>query len=195
MPQRQRRGMSVNSRGFSLAEALIAMAIGSLLLIGACRFLPALQRHILRQGEQLALENELWQRVHAVGKHLQRAGYCRGACGGAGLELAAGGECLIVRWDANSNGRWETSPAAAAESTGFRLRDGALETLRGASDCSGGGWEKITNPAAIVVTRFSVQRQVTPGFAPELSVTLAARSAQQTGLTSEVEQRVTGYNL
>lgn len=91
--------------------------------------------------------------------------------------------------------RWETSSAAAAESTGFRLRDGALETLRGASDCRGGGWEKITNPAAIVVTRFSVQRQVTPGFAPELSVTLAARSAQQTGLTSEVEQRVTGYNL
>ncbi|PLN58103.1 prepilin-type cleavage/methylation domain-containing protein, partial [Klebsiella pneumoniae] len=146
----------MSRRGFSLAEALIAMAIGSLLLMGACRFLPALQRHILRQGEQLALENELWQRVHAVGKHLQRAGYCRGACGGAGLELAAGGECLIVRWDANSNGRWETSPAAAAESTGFRLRDGALETLRGASDCRGGGWEKITNPAAIVVTRFSV---------------------------------------
>ncbi|VEB02020.1 prepilin peptidase dependent protein B [Klebsiella pneumoniae] len=139
----------MSRRGFSLAEALIAMAIGSLLLMGACRFLPALQRHILRQGEQLALENELWQRVHAVGKHLQRAGYCRGACGGAGLELAAGGECLIVRWDANSNGRWETSPAAAAESTGFRLRDGALETLRGASDCRGGGWEKITNPAAI----------------------------------------------
>ena len=74
-----------------------------------------------------------------------------------------------MRWDANSNGRWETSPAAAAESTGFRLRDGALETLRGASDCRGGGWEKITNPAAIVVTRFSVQRQVTPGFAPELT--------------------------
>ncbi|MEQ4382126.1 prepilin peptidase-dependent protein, partial [Klebsiella pneumoniae] len=103
----------MSRRGFSLAEALIAMAIGSLLLMGACRFLPALQRHILRQGEQLALENELWQRVHAVGKHLQRAGYCRGSCGGAGLELAAGGECLIVRWDANSNGRWETSPAAA----------------------------------------------------------------------------------
>lgn len=84
----------MSRRGFSLAEGLIAMAIGSLLLMGACRFLPALQRHILRQGEQLALENELWQRVHAVGKHLQRAGYCRGACGGAGLELAAGGECL-----------------------------------------------------------------------------------------------------
>ncbi len=39
------------------------MAIGSLLLMGAYRFLPALQRHILRQGRQLALENELWQRA------------------------------------------------------------------------------------------------------------------------------------
>lgn len=152
----------MSRRGFSLAEALIAMAIGSLLLIGACRFLPALQRHILRHGEQLALENELWQRVHAVGKHLQRAGYCRGVCGGAGLELAA---------------------------------DGALETLRGASDCRGSGWEKITNPAAIVVTRFAVQHRLTEGFAPELSVTLAARSARQMGLAAEVEQRVTGYNL
>jgi prepilin peptidase dependent protein B len=40
----------------------------------------------------------------------------------------------------------------------------------------------------------SVQRQVTAGFAPELSVTLAARSAAD-GLAREVEQRVTGYNL
>ncbi|NGP93964.1 hypothetical protein G7B13_05870 [Klebsiella pneumoniae] len=45
------------------------------------------------------------------------------------------------------------------------------------------------------LTRFSVQRQVTPGFAPELSVTLAARSARTDGPESEVEQRVTGYNL
>lgn len=44
----------MSRRGFSPAEALIAMAIGSLLLMGACRFLPALQRHILRRGEQLA---------------------------------------------------------------------------------------------------------------------------------------------
>lgn len=67
--------------------------------------------------------------------------------------------------------------------------------MRGASDCRGSGWEKITNPAAIVVTRFSVQRLVTTRFAPELSVTLAARSARWAGLVSEVEQRVTGYNL
>ncbi len=86
-------------------------------------------------------------------------------------------------------------PPRQRESTGFRLRDGALETPARGQRLPRRRMEKITNPAAIVVTRFSVQRQVTPGFAPELSVTLAARSAQQTGLTSEVEQRVTGYNL
>lgn len=121
----------MSRRGFSLAEALIAMAIGSLLLMGACRFLPALQRHILRQGEQLALENELWQRVHAVGKHLQRAGYCRGACGGAGLELAAGGECLIVRWDANSNGRWENPRGSGGEHRLSPARRRAGDPARG----------------------------------------------------------------
>ena len=38
MPQRQRRRVSVSRRGFSLAEALIAMAIGSLLLMGPAAF-------------------------------------------------------------------------------------------------------------------------------------------------------------
>lgn len=40
--------MSVNERGFSLLEVLIAMAISSILLLSSARFLPALQREILR---------------------------------------------------------------------------------------------------------------------------------------------------
>ena len=185
----------MSRRGFSLAEALIAMAIGSLLLIGACRFLPALQRHILRQGEQLALENELWQRVHAVGKHLQRAGYCRGRCYGQALYIAEGGDCLLVSWDSNSDGVWNSAPSSESDTTGFRLRDGALETLRGASACSGKGWEKMTNPAAIQVTAFQVTRQDNAGFAPELSITLAAHSVADPQIRARAEYGVTGYNL
>ncbi len=41
---------------FSLIETLIAMAIGAVLLLGAARFLPALQRRVLRQTQQQALE-------------------------------------------------------------------------------------------------------------------------------------------
>ena len=36
--------MPVKEQGFSLLEVLIAMAISSVLLLGAARFLPALQR-------------------------------------------------------------------------------------------------------------------------------------------------------
>lgn len=66
---------------------------------------------------------------------------------------------------------------AVAESTDFRLRDDALETLRGASNYCEGGREEITNPAVIVVARFPVQHQVTLGLAPESSVMLVACSA------------------
>ena len=137
--------MSVNERGFSLLEMLIAMAISSILLLSSARFLPALQREILRNTRQLVLEDEIWQRVYTVAKHLQRAGYCRGNCVGEGLVISAKGDCVIARWDANSNGVWESSPVKEADSIGFRLQDKVLETVRGATGCTGKGWEKMTD--------------------------------------------------
>ncbi|UHD64518.1 prepilin peptidase-dependent protein [Klebsiella michiganensis] len=167
--------MSVKQRGFSLPETLIAMAISSVLLLGSARFLPALQWAALRQTRQQSLENELWQRIYTVAKHLQRAGYCRGRCYGQALYIAEGGDCLLVSWDSNS--------------------DGALETLRGASACSGKGWEKMTNPAAIQITAFQVTRLERAGFAPELSITLAAHSVADPQIRARAEYGVTGYNL
>lgn len=80
--------MPVKEQGFSLLEVLIAMAISSVLLLGAARFLPALQRESLTSTRKLALEDEIWLRVFTVAKHLQggllswhlyrrRAGNCR----------------------------------------------------------------------------------------------------------------------
>lgn len=80
--------MPVKEQGFSLLEVLIAMAISSVLLLGAARFLPALQRESLTSTRKLALEDEIWLRVFTVAKHLQRAGYCHGSCTGEGLELS-----------------------------------------------------------------------------------------------------------
>ena len=77
--------MPVKEQGFSLLEVLIAMAISSVLLLGAARFLPALQRESLTSTRKLALEDEIWLRVFTVAKHLQRAGCCHGICTGEGL--------------------------------------------------------------------------------------------------------------
>ncbi|WP_434639003.1 prepilin peptidase-dependent protein [Klebsiella sp. I138] len=187
--------MPLISRGFSLAETLIAMAISAILLVGTSRFLPALQRQVLRQTQQQSLDNELWQRVYTVAKHLQRAGYCHGQCVGQPLLIASAGSCVIVRWDSNSNGVWESMPAATSDSTGFRLNNGALETRRGAVGCSEGGWEKMTNPGALNVTHFQITRQNMAGFSPEFTVALAAHSATDPRISAQAEYRVTGYNL
>ena len=59
-------------RGFSLLEVLIAMAISSILLLGASRFLPALQFGIMQQMRQQALEDDLWQQLFTVAKHCEQ---------------------------------------------------------------------------------------------------------------------------
>ncbi|MEO3990634.1 prepilin peptidase-dependent protein [Pseudocitrobacter cyperus] len=186
--------MPVMMRGFSLLEVLISMAISSILLLGASRFLPALQRGILQQTRQQTLEDEVWQRLYTVAKHLQRAGYCNGQCQGEALELARQEQCVIVRWDSNSDGIWQTSPMTDADSIGFRLQNGVLETLRGATACEGKGWDKMTNPETVIVTQFQVSRKNSAGFSPELTILMSATGADGAGRVNALYS-VTGYNL
>lgn len=187
--------MSVNERGFSLLEVLIAMAISSVLLLSSARFLPALQREILCNTRQLALEDEIWQRVYTVAKHLQRAGYCRGNCVGEGLVISAKGDCVIARWDANSNGIWESSPAKEADTIGFRLQDKVLETLRGAMDCNEKGWDKMTDPATIQIEAFQVERLNISGYSPLLTLRLRGVNNVEPQKVIEAVYSVTGFNL
>lgn len=183
------------TRGFSLPEVLIAMAISSTLMLSSLRLLPSLQMSVLRQANDVMLQEDLWLMARVIGKHLQRAGYCTGTCVGEGLTINNNGQCIIVRWDANNNGIWEKAVASESELTGFRLHDGALETLRGATSCTASGWEKISDPTLFSVTRFVVAAQYPTGYAPRLSVTLDAVAARSASHTHTITHQVTGYNL
>lgn len=187
--------MLSGQQGFSLLETLLAMAIGSVLLLASARFLPALQFAVTQQTRMQTVEDDLWQRLWAVTKHLQRAGYCNGSCRGQPLVISSSGECVIVQWDANSNGRWESSSSSEPEQTGFRLQNGALETLRGATSCSGRGWEKTTDPTQMRVTRFNVAMHQISGYAPQITISLAASVPGNTGKIVNADLSVTGYNL
>lgn len=182
-------------QGFSLAEVLLAMAIGSVLLLASARFLPALQRAVMQHTRMQLVDDELWLRAWTVAKHLQRAGFCNGECRGQPLVISHSGECVIVQWDANSNGRWEPPEHGEAEQTGFRLNNGALETQRGASSCTTRGWEKITDPAQMQIERFNVAIRRIPSFAPTLTVSLPARVPGDKTQTMTSVLSVTGYNL
>ncbi|MDN8600477.1 prepilin peptidase-dependent protein [Citrobacter sp. S2-9] len=186
--------MPINERGFSLLEVMIAMAISSILLMGAARFLPALQREILYNTRKLSLEDEVWQRVYTVAKHLQRAGYCHGKCAGVGLVITAQGDCVIAQWDANNNGVWDALPVKDAEQTGFRLKDKALETLRGAASCEGKGWDKMTDPETLLITTFQVERQKIAGFSPIFTVHLRGATKSEPRIAIEADYSVTGFN-
>ena len=186
--------MSMSQHGFSLTEVLIATAISSLLLLSASRFLPGLQRATLLQSGQRDLVEEVWQRLFSIGKQLQRTGYCAGRCEGQALVIGEQGSCVIVQWDANSNGHWDTS-SSEPESTGFRLGSGALETLRGATSCEGKGWEKLTDPGSVVIQQFAVSRVEHSGFAPQLNIELAAIRTGKHCVPYQVNYSVTGFNL
>lgn len=187
--------MPVKTRGFSLLETLIATGISSILLLGAVRMLPALHFGVLRQTQHVVMQEELWQLAFAIGKPLQRAGYCRGVCEGAPLSIAADGQCVIAQWDANSNGKWDAPSSAEPEQTGYRLRDKSLETQRGALQCAGKGWEKITDPQKLRVDEFRVSSQARSGLPPLLLIRLVATPLHYGGEQINIEHSVAGYNL
>ena len=171
--------MPVNRKGFSLLEVLIAMTISSILLLSTSRFLPGLQRGVLLQSGQQELEDEVWQRLFAVGKQFQRAGYCAGHCQGQGMIIGRQGRCAIVQWDANSNGQWD-STASENDSTGFRLES---------------GWDKLTDPDRVLIEQFMVTKTDRAGFAPVISIELRARRKGELTAPFSARHTVTGFNL
>ncbi len=183
--------MLTTQRGMSLAETLVAMGMASLVALGAARFLPALHGGVIESHRQRNFEEELWQLALTIGKHMRRAGYCQGGCNGVGLTLAPG--CMIARWDENANGRLDMEGSSAGESTGYRLRAGQIETRRGVTHCQGNGWERVTDPAGLTITRFAIQRL--PGRRGPPLVLLELQG-QGRGLHQvQVQHNVRGYNL
>ncbi|MFS2225448.1 prepilin peptidase-dependent protein [Pantoea sp. B65] len=176
--------------GFSLIEMIIAMAIGGVLLLGAMRLLPQLQGQNRQLLAQLQLDEELQQMMMTLEKALRRAGYCHGQCGGEGLQIAAGGQCVLIQWDENSNGRWEAPGDEESEFYGYRLRNNSLEMQRGVSSCDGGGWERLSDPQSVIVTRFQVQRD-----SRIIKLTLSAYTPTFPGRIQVLEQWVRGMNL
>ncbi|MEG3109528.1 MULTISPECIES: prepilin peptidase-dependent protein [unclassified Pantoea] len=143
--------------GFSLLEMLIAMAISAVMMISAGRFLPLLLGENLKLQQRVQLRQELMQMISTLEKAVRRAGYCNGECSGNGIKISS--NCLLVRWDENSNGKWEAINHSESDYYGYRLRHNQLEMQRGVDACNGNGWERLSDPAFLTVETFSVAQE------------------------------------
>lgn len=149
----------MKQKGFSLPEMLVALAISSILIVGATRMLPVLQRNNLRMLTDMALQEEMQLMMFTLEKAVRRAGYCKGECVGEGLRISGTTQpCLLVRWDENSNGIWEGVDSAESDLHGYRLRNGSLESQRGVDNCDSGGWEKLNDPDTYSVDELGLVR-------------------------------------
>lgn len=181
----------MNAQGFTLLEALLSMAIGSVMLIGAARMLPLLQQQNLQLQVQVQLNEELQQIMQTLEKAIRRAGYCHGRCGGEGLQInGATGHCLLIRWDENGNGKWEGAGREDSDYYGFRLRGKNIEMQRGVDRCDGGGWEKLNDPRVIVIDNVEIARSQR-----QVRIRMTGRSSAWPSISRRIEHWVIAENL
>lgn len=143
--------------GFSLLEMLIALAISAVVMLSAGRFLPLLLAENAGVLQRAQLRQELQQMMATLEKAVRRAGYCHGECGSEALQIRE--NCLLLRWDENSNGKWEGVSHAESDYYGYRLRQQQLEMQRGVEQCQSAGWERLSDPAFMTLEKFSVSQQ------------------------------------
>lgn len=144
------------ARGFTLVEALVAIAILGLVALLAWRATAAMTDNEAR----LAAESARWQQLDAVLARLEadlRASVPRRARHGTMTEAAwslaaddAAGNALLIFTRAGPDALDE--PAIGGQRVGYRWRDGRIEALY---------WPQIDNPAATVPASYVLADGVT----------------------------------
>lgn len=183
--------MRLRQQGFTLIEMLIALALSSVLLLGTMRFFPMLQRSILRDYQFASARESVWQLAFGIGKHLQRAGYCRGVCTFPALQIEQEGRRVLIQWQVPDT---RNTAEGKYQRTGYRLHQGTLQILKTTKEFTGELWEKISEPELMTLTHFSVTPLLRTVGPPLLIINLTARQKLTSSLIS-VQHIVRGENL
>jgi prepilin peptidase dependent protein B len=186
--------------GFTLPEMMLALSIGSLIVLGTTQVFPKLRKQISILQQHYHLELVLSQAMAALEKDLRRAGFCHGRCQGKAVTThnypgEIRDSCLIVAYDLNRNGRWEGEKHQESEYFGYRLRNKALEGQRGELNCFGAGWEKLFDPKEVTITHFSV-RQLPGGSSEQIyRLQLAGQRTGNSAIHHQLIYTIRGNNL
>ncbi|STC90724.1 Type II secretory pathway, component PulJ [Edwardsiella hoshinae] len=140
-------GYLQRQRGMSLLSLMLALTLGALVLSAALRLVGELRRQGLAAQREQQRSEEGEALLARVEKDVQRSGFCASPCRRAAppLQIAAvvgeaPASCVLLAYDLDGDGR-----VTQTERFGWRLRQGALETRRGATACQGSGWERVSD--------------------------------------------------
>ncbi len=186
------------SHGFTLPEVLMALSVGSMLMLSAAQLYPLLRQRSQSLSRHFQLDQLLRGTLFNIEKDLRRAGFCNGECTGKAVIIGnSEGErpnsCVIIAYDLNRNGRWDLPGSSEPDYFGYRLRQGGIETQRGAENCTGVGWEKLLDPSEVKVTEFNLAESVSPRDGHVYSLILSANWSDVPNIHRRIEKRVAGY--
>lgn len=173
--------MSTVERGYTLPEMMLAMTFGSLIALSAAKTFPIFRQQSSDLWLHSRLEWVLHQLASDIEKDLRRSGFCAGQCKGQPLLIGhatgeAPGSCVIIAYDLNRNGHWESTSTVDAEYFGYRLRAGALEGQRGVTQCQGNAWERLLDQQEVQIDTFSVVETQGKGRKTLITLNLSGRS-------------------
>ncbi|MEQ9772145.1 prepilin peptidase-dependent protein [Pectobacterium jejuense] len=185
--------------GFTLPEILLALSLGSLIMLSAAQLYPLLRSQSQDSAQLFRLEQLFSQVAMGVEKDIRRAGFCAGTCQGKAISIGkypgeADNSCLNVSYDLNRNGVWDGGEQQDAESFGYRLRGRSLEIQSGAHNCQGDRWEKLFDPQEVVLTLFRLQRLSAQNDAALYELQLAGYWAKRPAVQQHTTRLILGRN-
>ncbi|WP_245956847.1 prepilin peptidase-dependent protein [Edaphovirga cremea] len=191
---------SAKLRGFTLPEVMLALSVGSMVMLSAAKTYPLLRQQSQDMGQRFRLDQLLRQTALMIEKDIKRAGFCQGDdCQGEALRIGnvageAANSCLIVAYDLNRNGHWEGSGHPESDYFGFRLRQQALEVQRGVTQCQGNGWEKLLDPEEVIVSAFTLLPLSASKLGGLISLTIEAQWTRRPAIHRRIERIISGLN-
>lgn len=167
-------GPRVRSRGLSLVELMVGIAVGLILVAGA---LTLFSSHVVGSRglvQETRLNQDLRAAADLIARDLRRAGYWPNAIDGV-VNTAASAATASNPY-AGTSGTFGVANSQVAynfardgdstlntnEQFGFRLSGGAIQIQTGVSGSPAvGTWQSVTDPDIMTVTRFQITNAVT----------------------------------
>lgn len=204
----------MKSKGVTLIELMIALAINALLFIAIVSVFYNNLTHYNRVLKSDRLNQQLQGAIQLMSREIRRAGYWgngNSLIGAAqntnpfmstanGTDLNVTASCVLFTYDKNGDGSLPSISAGYDdERYGFRLSNQTLQSRPPGATfaCNASNWENITDPNVVLITALNftlTTTTVTSGtitlLMRSVDITLTGRLANDATITKTVTQHI-----